>query len=868
MRYALLAILLLLAFPALAQQTPISALPGASPLQANDLFPLDQRIGNTTTPSHVTTSILFNQGITLTIGTTSNIIFQTIASTVDSICSVAGMPNICTSFFGYASPRWYGGFCGSNFNTNNNFQDDAAGILAAAGNPNNAPVLIPAPGCKIASQITYNHKGIVLFTFAHSTVYNGTITFGQGPIKPYLYLPDVLTSTNAIETNGFDSNGFFNLAVNGASGNGVKGASFVNHTQGNQGGSAQFSDFETVSCADVGTCLGYATGITPGSTLCVPNTPGSNDNVQWWIHDLHVGQSCFGIAANATDNIVQMAGFSDIFQNCIGSVNGSEGFNGDVNGVRCEYAGFSADPSNNIIPNGNASGIYYNSNIGLDMANISFDHVTGPAIDIGPSGARFALSTGFANNSRCGIASACAQVNIEAGARSIYINNFDLTETAIKYGYQVGNNVDYLQIIGGDTISSGTQSLFNWAGSAPAHMNIQVLGSPFLMNGQAVGVGIGTGIPSSSVDYGGNTDAITLQKGTTAQRPVAPINGMLRYNTTTTTIEGYIASAWSLLQSRLVSAFALAAGETPLIIEAFGDTTLGNSIQAYYKLDDASGSTAVESVAAANGTWNGTLGSQWGTGIVNGDGVFNGTDNYVSTTFTGVTSNAARTLSFWMKSSTPSCGANTGIAGVTIASYSNFNVVTCVGSHVNGIGFIFGGFQYVYWGANSLYNGQWHHVVITTPAGATGNTLLAYQDGLPLSVISSFNPSSSLGTGSGTIQLSGSSTNLFYTGQIDEVGFWNRQLSQAEVTALYNNGLANQYPFLQQTAPIVSITDAAGNVFDTVGPTGNVGIGTSTPLSKLSITGLGTSAPLGTSGAGYMCMDAGGNSYGPKVSCP
>lgn len=73
MRNSLLAFLVLLALPALAlaQQTPITALPGANPLQANDLFPLDQRIGNTTTPSHVTTTNLFTQGMAIVVGTTA-----------------------------------------------------------------------------------------------------------------------------------------------------------------------------------------------------------------------------------------------------------------------------------------------------------------------------------------------------------------------------------------------------------------------------------------------------------------------------------------------------------------------------------------------------------------------------------------------------------------------------------------------------------------------------------------------------------------------------------------------------------------------------------------------------------------------------
>jgi hypothetical protein len=37
-----------------------------------------------------------------------------------------------------------------------------------------------------------------------------------------------------------------------------------------------------------------------------------------------------------------------------------------------------------------------------------------------------------------------------------------------------------------------------------------------------------------------STGAVTVPKGTTAQRPTVPVNGMIRYNTTTARFEGYV----------------------------------------------------------------------------------------------------------------------------------------------------------------------------------------------------------------------------------------------------------------------------------------------------------------------------------------
>lgn len=59
-------------------------------------------------------------------------------------------------------------------------------------------------------------------------------------------------------------------------------------------------------------------------------------------------------------------------------------------------------------------------------------------------------------------------------------------------------------------------------------------------------IGVGTTSPSVSMDMGGATDGMVLPKGTDAQRPGSPTQGMLRYNTTSGKVEVYDASnAWA-----------------------------------------------------------------------------------------------------------------------------------------------------------------------------------------------------------------------------------------------------------------------------------------------------------------------------------
>ncbi|MCB9973221.1 MAG: tail fiber domain-containing protein [Rhodospirillales bacterium] len=66
----------------------------------------------------------------------------------------------------------------------------------------------------------------------------------------------------------------------------------------------------------------------------------------------------------------------------------------------------------------------------------------------------------------------------------------------------------------------------------------------FVIDSSANRIGIGTATPGASLHLAG-TDAIIVPSGTTAQQPGTPVNGMIRYNSTTAKFEGYQAGAWT-----------------------------------------------------------------------------------------------------------------------------------------------------------------------------------------------------------------------------------------------------------------------------------------------------------------------------------
>jgi hypothetical protein len=72
---------------------------------------------------------------------------------------------------------------------------------------------------------------------------------------------------------------------------------------------------------------------------------------------------------------------------------------------------------------------------------------------------------------------------------------------------------------------------------------------------QVIDFGIAVGIGGDVVIN--STNNVLLPKGTTAERPITPVVGMIRFNTTTTEVEVYQGSAWRNLRFKEASAITL-----------------------------------------------------------------------------------------------------------------------------------------------------------------------------------------------------------------------------------------------------------------------------------------------------------------------
>jgi hypothetical protein len=150
--------------------------------------------------------------------------------------------------------------------------------------------------------------------------------------------------------------------------------------------------------------------------------------------------------------------------------------------------------------------------------------------------------------------------------------------------------------------------------------------------------------------------------------------------------------------------------------------------------------------------------------------------------------NSGRTISLWFQNNIPYPGGNRQLFSYgdnnSGGRFGLFMDESFVGvEHVNG-GRIF----------THTPDGNWHNLVVTYPLNGSGtNDITIYFDGIG-QASQSFNPVNLLNTANSYIHWIGTlgfapGWLYAFSGKIDDIGIWNRALTQEEITNLYN---ANQ----------------------------------------------------------------------------
>lgn len=169
---------------------------------------------------------------------------------------------------------------------------------------------------------------------------------------------------------------------------------------------------------------------------------------------------------------------------------------------------------------------------------------------------------------------------------------------------------------------------------------------------------------------------------------------------------------------------------------------------------------------------------------------FDGTDDYVQTTFPAITGTNARTIEAWIKTS---ANANPSATGTQ-------QIITDMGSFVTGGRFTFN----ILWGnairlevggsglsgQTAVNDGNWHHVACVYDPAATKQISL-YVDGV---VDTAGNIPTTINTSSGNLQIGRRVDNSrHFEGHIDEVRVWNIAKTATQISALKDEEIcANQ----------------------------------------------------------------------------
>jgi hypothetical protein len=203
-----------------------------------------------------------------------------------------------------------------------------------------------------------------------------------------------------------------------------------------------------------------------------------------------------------------------------------------------------------------------------------------------------------------------------------------------------------------------------------------------------------------------------------------------------------------------------------------GSSSLTNGLLAFYNLSDLTDASGNGNTLTNNGDVT------FSSGKIGNAATFNG-NNYLNNSLFNYNASTDWTISLWLNVNQ--------LGGAQVFSLAN--ALDIYIGNAGGYGIVINNAQADNSSSIRLVNfGSWYHYVATKYNGLT-KTYLDNISATP-STQQNFGIGSNLGIATyDSGQING------IDGQIDAVGFWNRALSDAEITELYNAGAGKEHPF-------------------------------------------------------------------------
>lgn len=211
---------------------------------------------------------------------------------------------------------------------------------------------------------------------------------------------------------------------------------------------------------------------------------------------------------------------------------------------------------------------------------------------------------------------------------------------------------------------------------------------------------------------------------------------------------------------------------------------LTDNLVAYYKLDETSGSTSIDSTGTNNSTnYNASVNQ---TGKIDKAYSFNGSSAYLQSSSQSFTGNANYTITAWIKTdvaNTYQVILSNGIESTKAGLKFKINDNNTIGADLaNAAGPS---------STSTISTGTWYFVTLTKSSDTYQIYINGFTNGSSVTITSS-NISVA---GTQRISKDVSSGTGYFNGLIDEIGIWTRALSSSEIAELYNSGTGLSYPF-------------------------------------------------------------------------
>ena len=298
---------------------------------------------------------------------------------------------------------------------------------------------------------------------------------------------------------------------------------------------------------------------------------------------------------------------------------------------------------------------------------------------------------------------------------------------------------------------------------------------------------------------------------------------------------------------RLALGLALAAAAIGLVSASiraaatattYRDEVLSDSPRAYWRLDEATGTTASDQLSANPGTYtNGVLLNQTGAlaSEANASASFDGVNNYVvAPASSSLDMTSAVTVEFWAKRRTTS-GAYQVLVGKPGNGQSKFeNYAVWLNTGSNYQAYFGDGTTFVTVTTPAVTDTNWHHVVATDD----GATAKIYLDGV---LRQSASTTLRLTASTNPLNFGRANNNAyFFNGWLDEVAVYPTALSATRIKAHYNKAITDQIP------PNVTLTAPANGSALSTGTVGFAGIAGSATGDSSTVTVKVYSGPSAT----------------------